>query len=244
MQALPDALARRLPAGRLNLNCEVRRVHLKEKIAEIGGLGEVRYKRLVNTLPLPAFLDIAAPLPQAARRARAKLKWNTVYNLNLGVSGRVSDKHWIYFPEGRFPFYRVGFPSNFSAHAAPPGASSMYVEVSRRPEERVDMVRLESGIMAGLRACGLLKPSNKILTKKWIVIPCAYVIYDFERTPAVNAIFSFLKSAGVESIGRYGAWKYSFMEETILDGKRCAERLLGIKPSETPASQVELKPLR
>jgi hypothetical protein len=49
----------------------------------------------------------------------------------------------------------------------------------------------------------------------------------------------------VESIGRYGGWKYSFMEETILDGKRCAERLLGITASAGPAEpESELRPLK
>ena len=61
--------------------------------------------------------------------------------------------------------------------------------------------------------------------KLWIPIRCGYVVYDFERTPAVSTIFSHLSRSGVESVGRYGGWKYSFMEETILDGKACAERL-------------------
>lgn len=30
----------------------------------------------------------------------------------------------------------------------------------------------------------------------------------------------------IHSIGRYGAWKYSFMEEAILDGKAIAEAIM------------------
>jgi hypothetical protein len=66
------------------------------------------------------------------------------------------------------------------------------------------------------------------MTRLWITIPCAYVIYDFKRTPAVDAISRFLRGRSTQSIGRYGAWKYSFMEEAILDGRNCAQNLAKI----------------
>ncbi|MBI4345486.1 MAG: FAD-dependent oxidoreductase [Elusimicrobia bacterium] len=225
-QALADALAARVPG--LRLGCAARRVDLAARTAVVDGLGEVRYERLVSTLPLAELLDLAGPLPAKVRAARAKLRWVSVYNLNLGIArAGVSDKHWVYFPEKRFPFYRAGFSSNFSPHVAPRGTTSMYIEVSRRPGEKVDLARLERSILAGLRRCGILRSSDRLVARVWLTIPCAYVVYDFDRTPAVGLILAWLRQRGVESIGRYGEWKYSFMEETLLDGKRCAERLLG-----------------
>ena len=73
------------------------------------------------------------------------------------------------------------------------------------------------------------------------------MLYDRARTPAVNAIQDYLRRRGVRSIGRWGAWKYSFMEESILDGKRCAEALAGrgSKDASAPEEQdAELRPLR
>ncbi|MBI5630296.1 MAG: FAD-dependent oxidoreductase [Elusimicrobia bacterium] len=226
IQALPDALAARLEAGQFLAGHAVVSVDLRERVAVARGVGEISYKRLVNTVPLPQFLDLASPLPASVLEARRKLRWNTVYCLNLGV-GRpdVSEKHWIYFPEKKYPFYRVGFYNNFSKLAAPKGASSLYIELSRKPGERIDLKRMENAILRGLRGSGLLKSSDKIIAKLWTPIPCAYVVYDFDRTRAVEAIFAHLKRMGADSIGRYGAWKYSFMEEAVLDGKRCAENL-------------------
>lgn len=244
IQVLADALAARLAEGVLRLGCKVLSVDLAEKTAAIAGLGEVRYERLVNTLPLPVFLDLAAPLPAAVRAARSKLRWNAVYNLNIGVNrAGISDKHWIYFPEDKFPFYRVGFASNFSKTNHPRGTSSLYIEVSRRPDESVNFPGLERSIVNGLVGCGLLTAADRITTRLWIPILCAYVVYDFNRTPAVDSIFAFFKKANIESIGRYGAWKYSFMEETLLDGKKCAERLLG-RAGKEAVSAAELKPLK
>jgi protoporphyrinogen oxidase len=243
IQVLPDALARLVPELRLGAPLEA--VDLEEKVAVVKGLGEVRYERLVNTMPLPFFLDKALRLPREAREARARLRWRDVYNLNIGIRRPdVSDKHWISFPEDRFVFYRAGFLTNFSKGLAPKGATSMYIEVSRRPAERPSMAGLERGILSGLRSCGILKASDRLLARHWFKIDAAYVLYDRARTPAVKTLMAHLKRRGAESIGRWGAWKYSFMEETLLDGKACAERLAGRGGPAADLSPAELKPLR
>ncbi|HAH05174.1 MAG TPA: protoporphyrinogen oxidase [Elusimicrobia bacterium] len=242
IQVLPDALARGVPG--LRLEAELERVDLDEKVAVVKGLGEVRYERLVNTMPLPFFLDKACALPKAVRTARAALRWRDVYNLNIGIArADVSDKHWIYFPEKRFAFYRAGFLTNFSKSLAPRGMTSMYIEVSRRPEERPSKAALERRILAGLRSCGLLKASDRLAARHWFKIDAAYVLYDRARTPAVAAAMAWLRSRGAESIGRWGAWKYSFMEETLLDGKACAQRLAGRRGVQH-IDEAELAPLR
>jgi protoporphyrinogen oxidase len=239
IQVLPDALAARLKPGQVRTGCSVRYVDLASKTAVIENLGEVQFERLVNTMPLVDFLDLCWPLPQAVTVARMRLRYNTVYNLNLGVArARMSDKHWVYFPEKKYPFYRVGYSSNFSPRLGPKGTSSLYIEVSRRADDKVDLEKLENQVLAGLRSAGVLKSTDKLLAKVWMPIRCGYVVYDFDRTPAVTAIFKHLAKIGVESIGRYGAWKYSFMEETILDGKRCAERLLGVDSVEKEAAST------
>ncbi len=243
IQALPDALAARLRPGQVKTSARVLSVDLRKRTAVVGGLGGISFERLVNTLPLPRFIDLARPWPEAVLRARSRLRHGSVYCLNLGVGRRVSDKHWIYFPEKRFPFYRVGFASNFSRANHPPQTSSLYIEVARRPEEKVELEGLEGSVLRGLRACGLLRSSDRLLARLWVPIPCAYVVYDFDRTPAVETIFGRFRRLGLESIGRYGAWKYSFMEETILDGKACAERLSGRRALREP-QEGELKPLK
>jgi protoporphyrinogen oxidase len=246
IQVLPDALNARLKPGQVRTGCAVESVDLRERVAVVEGLGEVGFERLVNTLPLTDFLDLAAPLPADVKAARRKLRYNTVYNLNLGVNRDISDKHWIYFPEDKYPFYRVGFSHNFARSIAPPGCSALYLEAARPGGATVDLNALERRMLAGLRSTGILKAGDKLLTRVWLPIRCGYVVYDFNRTPAVTRIFDHLKLSGVESIGRYGGWKYSFMEETILDGKRCAERLLGIEAPKAPPAEhgSELKPLK
>ncbi len=83
-----------------------------------------------------------------------RLDWSVVACLNLGIAraGLGDGAHWIYFPDDDVPFYRVGFPSNFSETVAPPGASSMYVEFGLGKDEEYDPVQLER--RPGARSAG------------------------------------------------------------------------------------------
>jgi len=245
IQSLPDALAGRLEEGVVRTDSPVVAVDLHEKAAQVKGLGEVRYDKLVNTLPLNVFLDLAVPLPEAVKAARKDLRWNTVWNLNIGIDRPApADKHWIYYPEKKYPFYRVGYSSNFSPHLAPEGHAALYLEAARPGGTRVDRDKLEASMIKGLRDAGLLRRSDEISAKIWMPVPVGYVVYDRARTPAVETIFRHFSTLGVESIGRYGGWKYSFMEETILDGKRCAERLTGGASAPEASATAELRALK
>jgi len=195
---------------------------------------------------LKEFINIAEGLPYEIKKAGDKLKYTSVYVLNIGIDRVMSDKHWVYFPEKQFPFYRVGIASNFSKHIAPQNASALYIETAVLPGKKIDTAKLEKKIFKGLKECGFLKSGDKIMTKLWRKIDCGYVIYDSERTPALNTIFDCLKSRGIYSIGRYGAWKYSFMEEAVADGKKCAEEIIREKPPHGYSSSktAELTPLK
>jgi protoporphyrinogen oxidase len=192
----------------------------------------VPYAHLVSTIPLPELMKRLDPFPDELRAPFEALNWASVLCLNLGVRrANISDKSWVYFPEKKFVFYRAGFPMNFTPHVVPPGCSSMYVEVSHRPGRELPKEATFRRVREGLIAAGILKKADEIPVVSHLPIRYAYVIYDENRSEALRAIFSWLKgNAGVTSIGRYGGWKYSFMEEAILDGKRTAEDLMASLP--------------
>jgi len=221
--ALADALAAKTDGLRLGL--EVESVDLKDRTALIRHFGPVHFRRLINTAPLNEFIAMAKGAPDKVRAAAAKLRHNTVYVLNLGARGVKSRMHWGYFPEARFPFYRAGIASNFSAALAPAGHATFYIEIAAGAEG-LDLARAETAALRGLRDCGLIKDDRQIVERLWLKIPCAYVIYDRDRAAALPIIFDWLKAHRTASIGRYGAWKYSFMEESVKEGLEAAEDIL------------------
>jgi protoporphyrinogen oxidase len=221
--ALPVALARGL--GGLRLGLEVERVNLRKGLAHIRHFGPVYFKRLINTAPLNDFIGMTEDAPAAVKRAAGALRHNTVYVLNLGVKGVKSPMHWGYFPEAGFPFYRAGIATNFSAALAPRGCASFYIELATAGEP-LDLDAAEAASVKGLKACGLIRHSGQVVERMWLKIPCAYVIYNRERAAALPVIFDWLKAKRAASIGRYGAWKYSFMEESVKEGLEAARSIL------------------
>ena len=221
--ALANALA--MKAGGLRLGLEVESVNLKKRVADIRHFGPVNFKHLINTTPLNEFIARTEDAPAAVRRAAAALRHNTGYVLNLGVKGVRSDMHWGYFPDGRFPFYRAGIATNFSKELAPDGCATFYIEIAT-DGHALNLAFAETEVINGLKACGLIKSSGQIVERLWLKVPCAYVIYNRERNKALPIIFDWLKTNKAHSIGRYGAWKYSFMEESVKEGLEAAEKIL------------------
>jgi len=222
--SLIEGLSKRI--GNLHLSSPVTKVYPQNRFVEILGKEKIPYSHLVSTMPLPELVKIIEPCPTEVRQAGKRLRWNSVSCINLGINRIVETrKHWIYFPEKRFIFYRVGFYHNFSSALVPKGCSSMYIEIAHRPNEFFDTKKIMPKVYNDLRNCGILRESDKILVTNVLEMPYAYVIYDKEHLSALTIIKRFLQANGIFSIGRFGAWRYSYMEESILDGKNIAEIL-------------------
>ena len=225
IQSLAFKLAEPL-GSHVRLNKEVTAIDLQQKTVTAADGETLSYDQLVTSLPLARFLAMAKPLPSDITDMTQKLRWTSVYNINLGIQRpRLTDKHWIYFPEKKYPFYRVGFPMNFSDRMTPPNCSSMYIEMAYQPGQPPDDAEAMRESLNGLYACGLLDRKDKIISRLVLKIPIAYVIFDQHRTPCAQKLLAYLTSQDVHSIGRFGAWKYSYMEEAILEGKATAESI-------------------
>jgi len=227
IQSLIDAITKKI--NNIKLNTKPVKIDLQKKEISFSDNSKSSFKHIVSTIPLPELLSLIKDIPADVARARNKLMWNSVLCINLGIKkADISDKHWIYFPEKKFIFYRAGFYNNFSKHTVPEGCSSMYLEVSHRPDNKPHPEDTVKKVLDGLYKSKILNRSDNIPIIKLLPIKYAYVIYDKNRTSALKVIEKYLSENGAYSIGRYGAWKYSYMEESILDGKKTAESLNGL----------------
>ncbi len=197
---------------------------------------EEHYESLVSTIPVPELTRRCLDFPAHLKEAAQGLRWVSVYNVNLGVSReQVSDKHWLYFPEPEYPFYRVGFPMNFSPSLGRAGCSSMYVEMSHRPSERQTPEQLIARARAGMEQAGILRPDDEIVVADVKDLHYAYVYFDRHRARALPAILDELERRGIYSIGRYGRWEHTSMEDAIGQGRQLAERLRAQGVQSVPA---------
>ncbi|BCA54457.1 amine oxidase [Nitrospira sp. KM1] len=208
------------------LEVDTRRRRALFRDREQGTTRSEHYESLVSTIPVPELVRRCTDFPEHLKQAAEKLRWVSVYNVNLAVSRTgISDKHWIYFPESAYPFYRVGFPMNFSPSLGREGCSSVYVEISHRPDERRSVEQLVDEARSGMEHAGILRPDDELIVADVKDLQYAYVYFDRHRAKAIPAILAELERRGVHSIGRYGKWEHTSMEDAIGQGKQLAEHL-------------------
>jgi len=222
IRTLPDALAAALPPVRLSCSARSLRLASRELVLESGET--VPWGSLVATAPLAHLCAITEDLPAGAREAAARLRAVAVVNLNLGVRGPAPRReHWLYVPEERFPFYRVGIPSNHG-RVAPPGCHALSVETSV-PAGADPPADLRERCLAGLEELGLLRDRRDVVVLEEVRLDPSYVIFDAARPAAVAHLRDVFRAAGVVVAGRWAEWKYSTMEDALWDGATVARRL-------------------
>jgi protoporphyrinogen oxidase len=228
IKALPEAF---LPfVENLMLGEELVEIHTGRRRALFRNGQDCReesYESLVSTIPVTELVKRCVDLPPSVKEAAASLRWVSVYSVNLGVArAGITDKHWIYFPEPEYPFYRAGFPMNFSPELGRPGCSSLYVEISHQPTVRIPEAELLGQVRRGLERAGVLHVTDSFVVQDVKDIHYAYVLFDRHRARALPEILLELERRGIYSIGRYGRWEHTSMEDAISQGRQTAARLM------------------
>jgi protoporphyrinogen oxidase len=236
IDALPNALAAALArragnpgldvarsnaagTGELRTSTEVEEIDPIAGRVKLSGAPEwLTYRALISSIPLPELIARMPAAPAEVREAAAALRWVRWRYLDVATKSPVPrDWHWVYVPEPRFPFFRVGVYSNAVASMAPPGAGSLYVELSER-EAAPDV----PAIARGLVEVGALASVDDIRFARTRDIEYAYVVFDEDHARATATISAWLERVGVRSCGRYGAWIYNSMEDSLLSGLAAA----------------------
>jgi protoporphyrinogen oxidase len=199
-------------------------IDVETRTIELGG-ERIPWRAIVATLPLPELLRRIRGLPADVEQAASQLRCTPVRYFNLATRTPVrADWHWIYVPEEKYPFYRVGVYTNAIPAMAPRGNGSLYVELSDRGPRptgaALDAVRRDTA--AALVAAGAIASPDDVLFADLEELTYAYVVFDDNYYPATELIRGWLERHGIYPRGRYGFWTYNSMEDCILAGREVA----------------------
>jgi protoporphyrinogen oxidase len=219
---LPNAMAAGLPHIEYErvpvaIDPHRREVHLRDG-ATVG------YSSLISTAPLDQLCALLSDLPDAPSRAASRLRCSALHYLDVALDVPLAKPvHWVYVPEERYPFYRVGCYSHFSEAMAPPGKACLYIELVDRREPDLQLVLPQ--VADALVEMGLIDNAGQIAFARKRKIDYAYVIFDHAYFASVETVQRFLRDHHILSTGRYGGWNYSSMEDALLFGRDAAKQV-------------------
>jgi protoporphyrinogen oxidase len=228
IETLTRSMIARLSGGEVVCGANPEAIDLTERTLTLGG-EVIPFRALVATIPLPELCRRLVSPPKEIEEAAAKLRCTAVRYLNVATRTQPkADFHWIYVPEEKYPFYRVGIYSNAVPSMAPAGHGSLYVELSDRgPMPKLDTILPD--VAQALAAAGAINGPDDVLFAELKELTYAYVVFDDHYYGAVETITRYLEANEVYPRGRYGSWTYNAMEDCILAGREVAGRLSGPK---------------
>jgi protoporphyrinogen oxidase len=222
MDALPKALLRGIrERGQCDLqtSTDVEEVDPLERRVKLSGRADwIYYDTLVSTIPLPELIWRIPKAPSHIQDRAKNLRCVKWRYLNVATRTQPPAKyHWVYVPEESYPFFRIGIFNNAVASMAPPGAGSLYVELT----DRAGTPKLPE-ILQALENIGAITAVEDVSRAAVCEIQYAYVIFDDAHDESTRSIQEWLQSVGVHSCGRYGSWTYNSMEDSIIQGMEAA----------------------
>jgi protoporphyrinogen oxidase len=224
IETMTRALCGRMKGGEVHLRSDPDRLDWRAQELHIGG-EIIHYSAIIASIPLPELVRRLVDPPREVAEAAERLRCTAVRYLNVATkSSPRADFHWIYVPEERYPFYRVGIYTNAVPAMAPPGRGALYVELADRgPPPRLD--DLLPGVAQALAAAGAINSADDVLFAQLKEIKYAYVVFDHHYYSSVKTITSWLEANHILPRGRYGSWIYNAMEDSILAGREAALKL-------------------
>jgi len=214
------ALASDVEPSRICLGERLVALDLERRVAETSQR-TLRYERLITSEPFVHFIARTG-LPHD----RSAFSWNKVLVFNLGFDAKgESGVHWVYFPSRDVAFYRVGFYDNIFGSER----MSLYVEIGLPAAADVDVPALAERTLRDLRSVGIVQ-DQRLIAQHSVIMDPAYVHITQRSNAEVKRLREQLARHGVYSIGRYGAWTYSSIEDNIVEARTLASQLRVLAP--------------
>ena len=206
-----------------------------EAAAASGPAEEIAADQVISTLALPSLVAMLSAQPTVlttpALRAADRLRFRGVRFLNLKLDRpRFSPHTWMYVSEPHYLATRIQEPAHRSPYAAPPGKTSIMLEIPCQVGDAVWTMpdgALYERCLTDLTALGFPELRRDTLGYFCSYVEEGYPIYHrsylTDRQVALDYLGGF---ANLTSCGRQGSFRYVFMDTAMEMGLLAAERAL------------------
>lgn len=179
---------------------------------------QIHYDNLISTMPFPALLTLTAtPFDKSLYTCNKVL----VFNIGFDRKGLEVTNNWIYYPESKYIFYRVGFYDNIFQK----DRLSVYVEIGYKEDQPIDYEYAFQRTLHDMQLAGITTPQHRVVSHNTLLMNPAYVHITKQMEQDRARKMEQLGSSDVFSIGRYGSWIYCSIEDNIKQSKNLASQL-------------------
>ena len=203
-----NSVYRHIDKSKVRLMSELKYIALDKHEVELKDGTKIKYDNLISTIPFNQLLDKAG-----IKYDKSIYTWNQVLCLNLGFDKKGEDKsnHWLYFPEKKYCFYRVGFYDNILGQ----DRMSLYIEIGFNNTVKINPNEWIGPVLRDLELAGIKSKEQTLIDYESIIMNPAYVHINNRSIADVNEKKATLAKCNVYSIGRYGSWCYCSIEDNI-----------------------------
>jgi protoporphyrinogen oxidase len=216
-----DRLSSRM-AEKCNItyNKEVIKIDLKRKEVHFkDGSGE-KFERIISTLPLNRTMEMSG-----LNTSAPVYPYSSVLVLNIGAvrGAACPNDHWLYNPDTQSRFHRVGFYSNVDVSFLPRSSQtnnsrvSIYVERaypgSALPSQS-DIETYAASVVKELQEWGYIG-SAEVVDPTWIDVAYTWAMPQSNWKEQATRE---LQNNHIYPIGRYAAWSFQGIANSIRDG--------------------------
>lgn len=211
------SISKRINNENISLNESVLAIDTKQQIVHTNRR-QLHYDRLISTIPFNKLLKLCN-----ISYDQDIYTWNKVLVFNLGFDKNGKDKknNWIYFPEKKYCFYRVGYYNNIFND----NRMSLYVELGFDKNADIDVDKNFDLTIQHLKSCGIIT-DQQLISYHYVIMNPGYVHINKKSIEDVATRKKELSRLNIYSIGRYGSWTYCSIEDGMNEAFELAQLLL------------------
>ena len=218
----------------IQVNKEVTSIDTDKKVVGFQDGIKIEYKNLISTIPLDNLISCIKAVPDKVKAAAEKLDYTYGVLVSIALKKpRCAPALWFYIYDEDILPARVYAPDIKSPNNVPQGCSALQAEVyfSKYKPRKMELEEIGRIVVKQLQRMNLIC-DKEILFVDIREEPYANIMF----TPGIyknrRIVHQYLDEVGIIYAGRFGEWDYLWTGQSVLSGKRAAEKIL-IKNSDS-----------
>ncbi|MDE1223745.1 NAD(P)-binding protein [Vibrio aestuarianus] len=194
-------------------------IDLKEKEITFSNGQIIKYEELVNTLPLPVFIELCgSQVPNEVKQAANQLEATSIDLISVGFNKPIIKDLWFYIYDEDIYASRAYSPSVKSPDNAPEDCSSLQFEIYNPGRTSQFLVeKLKENVLFAINKMKIAEP-NEILFLEHKHLPWGNVTFKLGMEQHRDCVRGYLEKKGVSTAGRFGEWDYLWSNQSFLSG--------------------------